>query len=89
MKTPVEKLLRDEHGFIISAELILIATILCLGMIVGLTEVSSAVSRELIDVANAHDRVNQGRRYQSLGWDRDHDEIEVTGHAPTAEGDDR
>lgn len=88
MKFPVDKLLRDEEGFVISAELILIATILCLGMVVGLTEVSRSVSNELIDVANAHNRVNQGRRYQSLGWNQGAETIEVSGRGPTPEGND-
>ena len=33
------KLWNDEAGFVVSAELVLIATILVLGMIVGLSEV--------------------------------------------------
>ena len=63
-----KKLLNDEQGFVVTSELILITTVVCLGMVVGLTEVSHAVSGELIDVANAYSRLNQGRRYQQLGW---------------------
>ena len=63
-----KKLLDDEQGFVVTSELILISTIVCLAMVVGLTEVSHAVSGELIDVANAYNRLNQGRRYQGLGW---------------------
>ena len=64
----LKNLLDDEGGFVVTSELILIATIVCLGMVVGLSEVSHAVSGELIDVANAYNRLNQGRRYQQLGW---------------------
>ncbi len=46
------KLLNDEAGFLMSAELILISTVLVLGMVVGLTEVSHAINNELFDVAN-------------------------------------
>jgi Flp pilus assembly pilin Flp len=68
----LKKLLDDEGGFVVSSELILIATIVCLGMVVGLTEVTFAVSGELIDVANAYNRLNQGRRYNRLGWSDNH-----------------
>lgn len=64
-----KKLLDDERGFVVTSELILISTIVCLAMVVGLTEVSHAVTGELIDVANSYNRLNQGRRYHKLGWD--------------------
>ena len=63
-----KQLLDDEQGMVITSELILIATIVTLAMVVGLTEVSHAVTNELIDVANGYNRMNQGRRYQKLGW---------------------
>ncbi len=64
----LKKLFDDEAGFVVTSELILITTIVCLGMIVGLTEVSHAVSGELVDVANAYNHLNEGRRYNNLGW---------------------
>lgn len=64
----LKQLLRDEQGVVITSELILIATIVTLAMVVGLTEVSHAVTGELIDVANSYNRMNQGRRYHKLGW---------------------
>lgn len=63
-----KQLLNDEQGVVITSELILIATIVTLSMVVGLTEVSHAVTGELIDVANSYNRMNQGRRYHKLGW---------------------
>ena len=39
----------DENGFVVSAELVLVGTILVLGMIVGLTELSYGVNEELED----------------------------------------
>lgn len=63
-----KKLFDDEGGFVVTSELILIATIVCLGMVVGLSEVSHAVSGELVDMANAYSRLNHGRRYHHLGW---------------------
>lgn len=52
-------LLRDEAGFIISAELVLVATILVIGMIVGLSELQHAVVQELNDVGDAIGNLNQ------------------------------
>ena len=51
--------MRDEAGFIVSAELVLIATILVLGLIVGLSEVQHAINTELNDVADAVGSLNQ------------------------------
>jgi hypothetical protein len=53
MKTLTCNLYADEAGFIISSELILVATITVLAMVVGLAEVRSAVSEELEDVGSA------------------------------------
>ena len=53
------KLWNDEVGFIVSAELVLVATILVIGMIVGLSEIQHAVVQELGDVGDAFGSVNQ------------------------------
>lgn len=53
-------LLNDEAGFVLSAELILIATILVIGLIVGLAEVSLNVTNELEDVGAAAGQMQQG-----------------------------
>ncbi|MCG6157004.1 hypothetical protein [Rubinisphaera margarita] len=52
-------LLHDESGFIVSAELVLIATILVIGLIVGLSSIQHAVVAELNDVGDAIGRLNQ------------------------------
>ena len=49
----------DENGFVFSAELVLIGTILVLGMIVGLTELSYSVNEELEDLGSAIGAINQ------------------------------
>lgn len=56
-------LLNDEAGFIVSAELVLIATLLVIGLIVGLSEVQHAVVQELNDVGDAIGNVNQSYYY--------------------------
>ncbi|WP_437230792.1 Flp family type IVb pilin [Planctomicrobium sp. SH661] len=59
MKNVLNALLNDEAGFIVSAELVLIATLLVIGLIVGLSEVQYAVAEELNDVADAIGSLNQ------------------------------
>ena len=59
MNSLSRQLFSDEAGFIVSAELVLIATIVVLGMVVGLAEVSNSINQELEDVATAFGRVNQ------------------------------
>ena len=55
----LHKLWSDEAGFIISSELVLIATILVIGMIVGLTTVRDQVVQELGDIAMAFSDLTQ------------------------------
>ncbi len=59
-------LLNDEAGFIVSAELILIATILVLGLVVGLSEVAHSVNGELNDVGAAIGSVNQSYTFSGF-----------------------
>ncbi|MFK7769862.1 MAG: hypothetical protein AB8B55_21820 [Mariniblastus sp.] len=49
---------KDDSGFIITMEIILIATITVLGLIVGLTAVRDALVAELSDVAEAIEESN-------------------------------
>ncbi len=62
----MKSLLNDECGFVVSAELIMVATITVLGLIVGLSEVRQAVSEELEDVASAIGSMNQGYCFTGL-----------------------
>ena len=84
-----KKLLDDEQGVVVTSELILISTIVVLAMVVGLTEVSHAVTGELIDVANGYSRLNQGRRYQKLGWHDNggHDDMAEVSGTPARDED--
>lgn len=59
MKQLSQQLLNDEAGFIVSAELVLIASIVVIGMIVGLSEVAFNINQELEDVGSAFGSVNQ------------------------------
>ncbi|MDZ4685573.1 MAG: hypothetical protein SH850_10960 [Planctomycetaceae bacterium] len=55
----LRKLFNDECGAVISAELVLVLTILVIGVIVGLNEVAVAVNTELNDVSNAIGAIDQ------------------------------
>ena len=60
------KLWNDEAGFIVSAELVLIATILVIGMIVGLVTIRDQVVQELADVAGAISQINQSYSFSGV-----------------------
>ena len=57
--TLMKTLWNDEAGVILSAELVLIATILVLGMIVGLVELQCSIIAELSDLGSAFGNLNQ------------------------------
>ncbi|MHC4878892.1 MAG: branched-chain amino acid aminotransferase [Planctomycetota bacterium] len=61
------KLYNDETGFVVSAEMILIATVAVLSLVVGLSEVSHAVNQELEDVGSAFGALQQSYVYRGLG----------------------
>jgi hypothetical protein len=69
------RLWNDEVGFVISFELMLVATILVIGMIVGLTTIRDQLIQELGDVAAAIAGVNQSYSYAG-----------VTGHFSSTAG---
>lgn len=62
----IKNFLSDENGVIVSAEIVLVATILVLGMVVGLAELQSAIVGELSDVASAFGNVDQS--YSTSGY---------------------
>lgn len=64
------RLWHDEAGVVISAELVLILTIVVLGVIVGLVEVRNAVVAELNDLSLAFSHLNQSYGYTGFigGW---------------------
>ena len=55
----ISALKNDEAGFIVSAELVLVSTIAVLGLVVGLSEVSLNINKELEDVGSAFSCVQQ------------------------------
>lgn len=71
----VHALWNDDAGFIVSAELILIATIAVLSLVVGLSEVAFGINQELEDVGSAIGALNQTYAYNG-----------VAGHKGSASG---
>ena len=66
MKNLLTRFLRDDAGFVISSELVLVATILVIGMIAGLTTLRDGVVQELGDVSTAIGAVSQTYVYNGV-----------------------
>jgi Flp pilus assembly pilin Flp len=62
----LRKLWNDEAGAVISAEIVLVATILVIGMVVGLKSVRDSVVTELADVAQAIANLDQSYSYTAI-----------------------
>ncbi|MDZ4687912.1 MAG: branched-chain amino acid aminotransferase [Planctomycetaceae bacterium] len=75
MTSLAARLLNDEAGFIVSAELVLVATISVLAMVVGLSEVAHNINNELEDIGSAFGNMTQ--TYQVYG---------TSGHKGSTEG---
>ncbi len=65
----------DDRAFVVSSELVLIATIMVIGMVVGLVTVRDQVVQELADVAAAVSRTEQAFSFSG-----------VTGHTSSIAG---
>ena len=72
MHALITKLYNDEAGFIVSAELVLVATIAVLSMIVGLSEVANGINQELEDVGSAWQCLDQSYCVQSCRGHKAH-----------------
>jgi Flp pilus assembly pilin Flp len=68
MNQLITQLYRDEDGFVVSAELMLISTVGIIALVVGLSAVSNAVNNELRDVATAFSSVNQSFSFRGSGF---------------------
>ncbi|MGF1577969.1 MAG: Flp family type IVb pilin [Gemmataceae bacterium] len=60
MSKLLQKLWNDDCGALIAAEYLFVATILVIGIIVGLSSVREAVNNELAELANAYLALSQG-----------------------------
>jgi Flp pilus assembly pilin Flp len=66
MKKFALRLWRDEAGFVVSTELVLVATIVVIGLITGLTTIRDQVSTELADLADAISEVDQSYSFGAI-----------------------
>lgn len=71
------KLWKDEAGFVVSSELVLISTVLVIGLLAGLVTLRDQVVQELGDVASAISDINQSYSFTA-----------VTGHTSSTAGSD-
>ena len=69
------KFMKDEAGFVVSSELVLIATMLVLGLIVGLSSLRNSITAELADLAASIGNISQEYSYSS-----------ITGHSSSVAG---
>jgi len=65
----------DDRAFVVSSELVIVATIIVIGMLIGLVTVRDQVVQELADVAAAVSRTEQGFSFSG-----------VTGHSSSIAG---
>jgi Flp pilus assembly pilin Flp len=66
MNNLLRKLWSDDAGALIAAEYLFVATILVIGVIVGLATVRDAVTTELAELANAYLTLSQGYTISGL-----------------------
>jgi len=62
----LRKLWNDEAGAVLSAELVMVATILVIGMTVGLSAVRNSVVTELADLGQAISNIDQSYSYSNV-----------------------
>lgn len=66
MRKLMNQLLQDETGAIISAEMVIIATVVVLALVVGWNAVAGAMVGELVDVATAFGSLDQSFSYRGI-----------------------
>ncbi len=75
MRNLAMRLWQDDAGFVVSTELVLIATIIVLGALVGQATLRDAVISELADTAESINELNQSYSFST-----------VTGHSSSVTG---
>ena len=75
MRNLAQRLWQDDAGFVVSTELVLVATILVIGILVGQSTLRDAVISELADTADAINEINQSYSFTA-----------VTGHSSSVAG---
>lgn len=68
MKSMLKKFWNDEAGFVVTVEMILVATVLVIGLVAGLAQVRDAVNAELADTAAAFGSMDQSFSIGSVAY---------------------
>jgi hypothetical protein len=68
MYSLLRRFLSEDDGFLISAEMVLVVTILVIGGIVGLNNVSTALNKEMGDLANSYQAMSQSYYASGYGY---------------------
>ena len=66
MKCLMSKLWRDDQGALIAAEYLFLATIVGIGIVVGLTGLRNAITAELTELGNAYLALSQAYNVNGL-----------------------
>lgn len=87
----LRRLWNDEAGFIISAELVLVATILVIGLILGMTSLRNQIVQELVDVGQAIGSLSQSYAFmgtfkQNVAWTDGSAYIDIKDFCQTSQG---
>ncbi|MEY4186866.1 MAG: hypothetical protein RIT02_1900 [Planctomycetota bacterium] len=91
MRRLLQRFLKDEAGIVVSAEIVLITTVLVIGAMTGLSALSSAVNSELNSVAAAcynsyQDGYGNGGYNQASGYPA-YTGDELAGYGPVGPDD--
>ncbi len=66
MSRLISQLWNDDSGALLAAEYLFIATILVIGIVVGLANVRDAIVNELTELANAYMALSQGYAFSGM-----------------------
>lgn len=66
MRNTLNSLWSDSAGVVVTAEIVVVSTVLVLGVIVGLSNLQTGVLHELSDVGNAVDHLSQSYAYMGF-----------------------
>lgn len=66
MKNAMKALWADDNGFVVSTELMIIATVLVIGLIVGIAHIRNQLVQELSDVGTAISNFDQSYSYTGV-----------------------
>ena len=66
LRSIAKRLWGDESGFVVSADLVLVSTIVVIGLLVGLVSVRDQIVQELGDMAMAAGNLNQSYSFSGL-----------------------